>query len=79
MNPGSLGTNFPDRVPPTMIFSRKNDDLEVAGLGENHGPNAPRMFSNGAQEYFMKYGGGIEHLAKIGALASCNITDLILT
>jgi sterol carrier protein 2 len=24
------------------------------------------MFDNGAQEYFTKYGGGVEHLAKIG-------------
>jgi sterol carrier protein 2 len=36
-------------------------------LGENHGPGAPRLFDNGAQEYFMKYGGSVEHLAKIGA------------
>ena len=35
-------------------------------VGENHGPGAPRMFDNGAQEYIMKYGGGVEHLAKIG-------------
>lgn len=35
-------------------------------LGANHGPHAPRMFGNGATEYFKKYGGGIEHLAQIG-------------
>ena len=35
-------------------------------LGKNHGPGAPRLFDNGAQEYFSKYGGGVEHLAKIG-------------
>ena len=34
--------------------------------GENFGPGAPRMFANGAQEYFEKYGANIEHLAKIG-------------
>jgi hypothetical protein len=73
MRPGSLGTNFPDRVPPTMILTMKSQDLELAGLGENHGPGAPRMFSNGAQEYFVKYGGGIEHLAKIGVLGFCSV------
>jgi sterol carrier protein 2 len=76
MKPGSLGTNFPDRVPPTIILNKKSAELELAGLGENHGPGAPRMFSNGAQEYFVKYGGGIEHLAKIGTLAFCNIHRL---
>lgn len=67
MNPGSLGSNFPDRVPPTALLSLKTQELELAGLGENHGPGAPRMFSNGAQEYFVKYGGGVEHLAKIAS------------
>jgi sterol carrier protein 2 len=73
MEPGSLGTNFPDRIPPTIILTMKSQELESAGLGENHGPSAPRMFSNGAQEYFVKYGGGIEHLAKIGRVALCSI------
>lgn len=73
MNPGSLGSNFPDRVPPTALLSLKTQELELAGLGENHGPGAPRMFSNGAQEYFVKYGGGVEHLAKIGTLAFCSV------
>jgi len=36
-------------------------------LGKNHGPGAPRLFDNGAQEYFSKYGGGVEHLAKIAS------------
>jgi len=67
MKSGSLGTNFPDRVPPTIILMQKSAELELAGLGENHGPGAPRMFSNGAQEYFVKYGGGMEHLAKIAS------------
>lgn len=66
MKPGSLGTNFPDRVPPTAIIGQRSQELEREGLGENHGPGAPRMFSNGAEEYFQKYGGDIEHLAKIG-------------
>lgn len=66
MNPGSLGTNFPDRVPPTLLLGQRTQELEEAGLGKNRGPGAPRMFANGAQEYFQKYGGNIEHLAKIG-------------
>lgn len=37
-------------------------------VGENHGPAAPRMFDNGVQEHFLKYGGDVEHLARIGAL-----------
>ena len=68
MKPGSLGTSFPDRVPPAMLLGQKTLEIELAGLGENHGPGAPRMFSNGAQEYFVKHGGGIEHLAMIGWL-----------
>ncbi|KAJ7052604.1 sterol carrier protein 2 [Mycena amicta] len=67
MKPGSLGTNFPDRVPPTMLLHTRSDDIEKHGLGENHGPGAPRIFGNGAQEYFQKHGGGIEHLAQIAS------------
>ena len=65
MKPGSLGTNFPDRPSPTVLFNKRSTELEKV-LGENHGPGAPRLFDNGAQEYFSKYGGGVEHLAKIG-------------
>ncbi|KAG6919474.1 hypothetical protein DXG01_005733 [Tephrocybe rancida] len=67
MKPGSLGTNFPDREPPTMIIGARSTELEQEGLGQNHGPGAPRMFGNGAQEYFGKYGGNIETLAKIAS------------
>ncbi|KAF8797617.1 thiolase-like protein [Phlegmacium glaucopus] len=66
MKPGSLGTNFPDRPSPTVLIGQRSTDLEEV-LGENHGPGAPRMFDNGAQEYFSKYGGGVEHLAKIAS------------
>ena len=65
MKPGSLGSNFPDRPSPMALFNQRVGDVEQT-LGENHGPGAPRMFDNGAQEYFNKYGGGVEHLAKIG-------------
>ncbi|KAF7327880.1 Sterol carrier protein 2 [Mycena kentingensis (nom. inval.)] len=67
MKPGSLGTNFPDRIPPTMLLNVRSHEIEQQGLGENHGPGAPRLFGNGAQEYFQKYGGNIEHLAKIAS------------
>ncbi|KAF5314023.1 hypothetical protein D9611_006940 [Ephemerocybe angulata] len=67
MKPGSLGTNFPDRPSPIQLISQRSAELEEAELGKNHGPNAPRLFDNGAQEYFNKYGGGVEHLAKIAA------------
>jgi sterol carrier protein 2 len=66
MKPGSLGTSFPDRPSPMVLFHQRSYQLEET-LGENHGPDAPRMFDNGAQEYFTKYGGGVEHLAKIAS------------
>lgn len=64
---GSLGTNFPDRESPTAVFGASSIELEeTLSAGENHGPGAPRMFANGAQEYFDKFGGSIDHLARIG-------------
>lgn len=65
MKPGSLGTNFPDRPSPTTLIGARSFGMEDS-LGENHGPSAPRMFDNGVQEYFMKYGGDVNHLAQIG-------------
>ncbi|TFK93014.1 thiolase-like protein [Polyporus arcularius HHB13444] len=68
MSRGSLGTNFPDREPPTLVLNRASQELEkTLSTGENHGPGAPRLFSNGAQEYFDKYGGNIRHLAQIAS------------
>lgn len=66
MKPGSLGTNFPDRSSPTALLNQKMEEVEIAGLGLNHGPGAPRMFGDGAQEYFQKYGANVQHLAQIG-------------
>lgn len=74
MKPGSLSTNFPDRVSPLALSHLRTQELERDVIAENHGPSAARMFDNGAQEYFMKYGGGVEHLAKIGVLS---LTSLI--
>lgn len=65
MKPGSLGTNFPDRPGPTELIGQRSAELEEE-FGDNHGPGAPRMFDNGAVEYFAKYGGGVDHLAMIG-------------
>ncbi|KAG7450817.1 thiolase-like protein [Guyanagaster necrorhizus] len=67
MKPGSLGTNFPDRPSPTVLFNERSLELEDKYLGKNHGPRSPRLFSNGAKEYFNKYGGGIVHLAQIAS------------
>ncbi|KAF8207618.1 putative thiolase [Mycena galopus ATCC 62051] len=68
MKPGcSLGTNFPDRAPPTILLNERTRAIEKENARENHGPGAPRLFSNGAKEYFDKYGGTIEHLAQIAS------------
>ncbi|KAJ3735276.1 putative thiolase [Lentinula guzmanii] len=67
MKPGSLGTNWPDRPSPTALLNQKMEEVEIASLGLNHGPGAPRMFADGAQEYFQKYGGNTEHLARIAS------------
>ncbi len=75
MKPGSLSSHFPDRVSPLALSHLRTQELERDVIAaENHGPSAARMFDNGAQEYFMKYGGGVEHLAKIGVLS---LTSLI--
>ncbi|KAF8901070.1 thiolase-like protein [Gymnopilus junonius] len=66
MKPGSLGTNFPDRPNPMALINQRSFELEDT-FGGNHGPGAPRIFDNGAQEYFAKYGGGVEHLAQIAS------------
>ncbi|KAI0358963.1 thiolase-like protein [Trametes cingulata] len=65
---GSLGTNFPDREPPMKVFNESSYEQEDSlSAGKNHGPAAPRMFANGAQEYFDKYGANIKHLAQIAS------------
>lgn len=65
MAPGSLKSNWSDRDPPQKPWAMMTEMTEET-LGKNHGPGAPRMFGNGGQEYFDKYGGNIETLAKIG-------------
>ncbi|KAH8979783.1 hypothetical protein EDB86DRAFT_2835717 [Lactarius hatsudake] len=65
---GSLSTNatFTDRLSPISqllgVVERASPDLK-------RGPPMPRMFgAAAAEENFRKYGGGVEHLAKIGGL-----------
>ncbi|KAF8724828.1 hypothetical protein AX14_008577 [Amanita brunnescens Koide BX004] len=67
MKRGSLSTNFPDRPSPLALWHLRTEELEREVIAPNFGPFSARMFDNGAQEYFMKYGGGIEHLAKIAS------------
>ncbi|KAJ8703157.1 hypothetical protein PTI98_001804 [Pleurotus ostreatus] len=67
MKPGSLGTNFPDRPSPTLLFNERVVDAEKKADAINHGPGAPRMFGTAGSEYLRKYGGGVEHLAKIAS------------
>lgn len=67
MAPGSLGTNFPDRLPPMTLFNFKTVELEeTLESGENFGPVAPRMFANAGQEYCDRYGVDVRLFAKIG-------------
>jgi sterol carrier protein 2 len=67
MSPGSLKSNFPDREAPLKLLGVHSMDLEEdLSTGANYGPGAPRMFSNGAQEYFDKYGANVGHLGQIG-------------
>ncbi|KAI0809210.1 thiolase-like protein [Irpex lacteus] len=68
MNPGSLGTNFPDRPSPISLFNAATVETEESlSSGENHGPGAPRIFANAGQEYCDKYGATVEHLAQIAS------------
>ena len=41
-------------------------EVEKAYLGANKGPGAARLFGNAGTEYIKKYGGTVEHFAKIG-------------
>jgi sterol carrier protein 2 len=73
MAPGSLGTNFPDRLPPTLLFAKRTMELEeTLSSGTISGPGAARMFANAGQEYMDKFGAEVKHLAMIGILrCSC--------
>lgn len=60
-------SNWKDRDPPTLPLNKANERAEEV-WGINHGPGAPRMFGNGATEYFKRFGGDERVLAKIGEL-----------
>ncbi|OCH86680.1 thiolase-like protein [Obba rivulosa] len=68
MSRGSLGSNFPDRPSPTLPLNLVMKEVENnLSTGPNSGPGAPRMFGDGGQEYFDKYGANINHLAQIAS------------
>jgi len=70
MAPGALGagtqnnpwSDRPSPVGPLMAAAAR------ASPGADRGPPMPRVFGAAAAEYFGLYGGGVEHLAKIGEL-----------
>lgn len=69
MSRGSLGTHWNDREAPLDSFHNAMIHIEHESVGENFGPDAPRMFADAAQEYFDKYGASVNHLVKIGECA----------
>jgi hypothetical protein len=68
MAPGALGagpagnpwSDRPSPIGPLMVAAAR------ASPGADRGPPNPRLFGAAATEYFELYGGGVEHLAKIG-------------
>jgi len=42
------------------------EEVENVSLSANKGPGAARFFGNAGTEYLNKYGGTVEHFAKIG-------------
>lgn len=73
MSAGSLKSTWTDRPSPSLIIGGASAEAEEnLPSGDNFGPVAPRMFANAAQEYFDRYGGSVEHLAKIGTVLGYN-------
>jgi len=68
MAPGALSDPWTDRPNPVMPLlvaaARASPDAD-------RGPPMPRVFGAAAAEYFKAYGGGVEHLAKIGEFLPC--------
>jgi len=77
MAPGSLKSNWKDRASPLTLLSSISLSVEDE-KGKNYGPHNPRLFSNGAQEYFDRYGGDITHLAKIGECGRTRFAQVIV-
>jgi len=66
MNPGALGSNFPDKPNPTELF-----DLQVEKvLGKLEVPPALRVFGGAGVEHMRRFGTPLETFAKIRAKAS---------
>lgn len=63
MNPGSLASNFKDRVDPLS----KTLDLTKEVVGVTPGPFAAQIFANGAEEYCQRYGATWTDVAAIGS------------
>ncbi len=65
MAPGAVAINtaFPDRPSPMRPLLAA---AVCASPDSKRGPLVPCVFVAAAAEYFKKYGGGVEHLAKIG-------------
>jgi len=66
MEPGSLGSKWKDREPPMAPWNQSIKALQTAEP-KIKGPMAPTLFGNAAEEYFEKYGGNTETLAKIAS------------
>jgi sterol carrier protein 2 len=67
MKPGSLGSNFPDREYPLLPWVKTTTAIQEISGKVNKGPMAAVWFSNGAKEYFDKYGANSQHLAQIAS------------
>lgn len=78
MAPGALGagpagnpwSDRPSPIGPLMAAAAR------ASPGADRGPPNPRLFGAAAKEYFEVYGGGVEHLAKIGEPLPPPLLDL---
>jgi len=76
----ALALGFERMAPGPLGGAGKNDDDRPSPLGPlfeaaaraspgaDRGPLNPRVFGAAAAEYFGTYGGGVQHLAKIGEL-----------
>ena len=65
MQPGSLKSNFADRVPP--------NDRTIAMIKETRGysttaPRSPQTFGNAGREYMERYGATLDDFAEIARI-----------
>jgi sterol carrier protein 2 len=66
MNPGPLGSIFPDKPDPFENFNRETEAL----IGDVDLPHAVRMFGGAGLAHMQRYGTRLETFAKIRAKAS---------